>query len=208
MFENWFRSLRRRNLKRKRKMLPKLHWGRERFRERYPQYETGIGTYGIPHVHDWAEGSTLRIGSYTSISAEVHIFLGGHHRTDWISCFPFPAYIEEVKGIQDFGGTRGDVNIGSDVWLAYGCTILSGVTIGHGAVVAARAVVSRDVAPYAIVAGNPARVVGWRFGQGVRDALLKSAWWTWPEPEVRRVAELLCSDRLVEFLAYVEKRSP
>lgn len=192
--------------KRLRRSSPKLYRGQEKFRERYPDYRIGIGSYGSPQVHDWQEGSTLEIGAYCSISKDVHIFLGGQHRTDWISSFPFPAYVEEAREIADYGGTRGDVVIGSDVWLAWGCTILSGVTVGHGAVVAAHAVVSRDVEPYSVVAGNPARHVRWRFEKDEREALLRSAWWTWPEAEVRKISPLLCSDRIDEFLEYAHRR--
>lgn len=185
---------------------PKFYRGQEKFRERYPDFTVGIGTYGMPTVHDWHEGSALRIGAYTSIADDVHIFLGGHHRTDWISVYPFPAFIEEAKAIQGFGGSRGDVTIGNDVWLASGCTILSGVKVGDGAVVAARAVVTRDVAPYAVVAGNPARVVNWRFDAQSRQAILASQWWTWSEAEIRQIVPLLCSDRIDEFIAYVATR--
>jgi len=198
----WDRFLQRRQ----RKKSPKLHRAQQKFRERYPDYEIGIGTYGLPEVHDWQEGSTLKIGAYCSISADVHIFLGGQHRTDWVSTFPFPAFVEEALGIPCYGGTRGDVVIGSDVWLAWGCTILSGVTVGHGAVVAAHAVVSRDVEPYSIVAGNPAKHVRWRFEQEHRDALLRSAWWMWSEAEIRKISPLLCSDRIDEFLEYAHCR--
>jgi acetyltransferase-like isoleucine patch superfamily enzyme len=189
-----------------RKKTPKFYRGQEKFHERYPEYRMGVGTYGLPVVHDWDEGATLAIGAYTSIADDVHIFLGGHHRTDWISCFPFPAFIEEAKHIADYGGTRGDVVIGNDAWLASGCTILSGVVVGDGAVVAARAVVTRDVAPYSIVAGNPAKIVGWRFDEKTREALSALAWWSWPEDEVRSIAPLLCSSRLDEFLAYAQRR--
>lgn len=196
----------RQRFKRKAKV-DKLYRGQEKFRQCYPDYEIGVGSYGLPLVHDWQEGTTLRIGAYTSIADEVHIFLGGHHRLDWISSYPFPAFIDEAKHIPDFGGSRGDVVIGNDAWLASGCTILSGVTVGDGAVVAARSVVTRNVAPYEIVAGNPARHIGWRFDEATRAALCDSAWWTWPESEVRSVCELLCSSRLDEFIAYAKRRN-
>ena len=188
------------------KRTPKFYRGQEKFRNRYPQYSIGIGSYGLPIVHDWNEGTILSVGAYTSIADEVHIFLGGHHRIDWISAYPFPAFIEEAKHVQGFGGSRGDVIIGNDVWLASGCTILSGVTVGDGAVVGARAVVSRDVPAYAIVAGNPARIVGWRFDEATRDRLLQSSWWKWPESEIRKISPLLCSDRLEDFFAYADRR--
>ena len=125
-----------------------------------------------------------------------------------MSSYPFPVFVEEARGIRDFGGSRGDVRIGSDVWLASGCTILSGVTVGNGAVVAARAVVTRDVAPYSDVAGNAARHVRYRFDQEVRDALLESAWWNWPEAEARKIVPLLCSGDPAPFLAYAEVKKP
>lgn len=186
--------------------VPKFYRGQKKFRDRYPEFKVGVGSYGLPAVHDWHEGTTLVVGAYTSIADDVHIFLGGHHRIDWVSCYPFPKFIEEAKGIQGFGGSRGDVVVGNDVWLASGCTILSGVTIGDGAVVAARAVVARDVPPYAIVAGNPARQIGWRFDEVTRQALLGVAWWNWPEAEVRGKAHLLCSNRTKELLDYAQSR--
>lgn len=185
---------------------PKFYRAQIKFNERYPDYKIGVGTYGCPIVHDWKEGTTLRIGAYTSIADEVHIFLGGHHRTDWITSFPFPEFIKEASHIQDYGGTNGNVSVGNDVWLASGCCILSGVTIGDGAVVAARAVVTRDVEPYSIVAGNPAKHIRYRFDEQTRQALLDSAWWTWPEAEIRSIAPMLCSPDLNRFFAYIKQR--
>ncbi len=188
------------------KELPRIYRAEERFRKRYPTYEIGVGTYGMPIVHDWSEGSTLKIGKYCSIANNVQILLGGQHRIDWVSCFPFPAYLPEAAHIQDFGGTRGDVAIGSDVWLCTDCIILSGVTVGHGAVVACGAVVTRDVAPYSVVAGNPAKHIRWRFDEPIRRALLEAAWWDWPELEIRESVEMLCSNDLEGFINYSRNR--
>lgn len=178
----------------------------DKFRKRYPGYVLGIGTYGLPHVHDDNEGTTLRIGAYCSIASGVSIFLGKNHRTDWVSSYPFPVFFEEARSIPHSGGSRGDVTIGSDVWLCANCTILSGVTIGHGAVVAAGAVVARDVEPYAVVAGNPAKLVRWRFDEATRQDLLAAAWWNWPISEVRGIVGYLCSDNIQKFLAYAKNR--
>ncbi len=202
----WKRFLEKRASKQIRR-LPKFERGPARFLRRYPQYQVGVGTYGVPIVHDWQEGTTLRIGSYTSIAEQVEIFLGGHHRTEWLSTYPFPALIPEASGIQGYAVSRGDVLIGSDVWLCSNAVILSGVTVGHGAVVAAGAVVSRDVAPYSVVAGNPARHIRWRFPEATRQALLEAAWWDWPEQEVRSVSQLLCSEQIDAFLEYAQQRS-
>ncbi|WP_313952392.1 CatB-related O-acetyltransferase [Accumulibacter sp.] len=202
----WARFLERRARKQIRR-LPKLQRGPARFLRRYPQYQVGRGTYGVPIVHDWQEGATLTLGSYTSIAEQVEIFLGGHHRTEWVSTYPFPAMVPEAAGIQGYAVSRGDVLIGSDVWLCSKAIILSGVTVGHGAVIAAGAVVSQDVAPYSVVAGNPARHIRWRFPEATRQALLEAAWWEWPEHEVRKVSPLLCSEQVEVFLDYARQRA-
>lgn len=202
----WARFLERRARKQIRR-LPKLQRGPARFLRRYPQYQVGRGTYGVPIVHDWQEGATLTLGSYTSIAEQVEIFLGGHHRTEWVSTYPFPAMVPEAAGIQGYAVSRGDVLIGSDVWLCSKAIILSGVTVGHGAVIAAGAVVSQDVAPYSVVAGNPARHIRWRFPEATRQALLEAAWWEWPEHEVRKVSPLLCTEQVEVFLDYARQRA-
>lgn len=178
----------------------------EKFRRKYPRYTLGVGTYGMPKVHDDDEGTTLRIGAYCSISSEVQIFLGKNHRLDWVSSYPFPAFFVEAQHIPKFGVSRGDVTIGSDVWLCANCMVLSGVTVGHGAVIGAGAVVTRDVQPYSVVAGNPAKHVRWRFDEKIRQKLLAAAWWDWPEAELRGIMELLCSDQVSRLLDYAQKR--
>lgn len=188
------------------KKLSKPARSRSKFEKLYPEFEMGRSTYGVPIVHQWGNGTTLRIGTYCSIAENVEILLGGNHRMDWVSTYPFPAFFHEANHIKDYTLSRGDVVIGSDVWLCSNCLILSGVNIGHGAVVASGAVVTRDVEPYAIVAGNPARVVRYRFDETVRKALLKAAWWEWPEEEVKQVVNKLCSENIDDFLAYARQR--
>jgi chloramphenicol O-acetyltransferase type B len=196
-----------RQAERRLKKLPALDRGPARLKLHYPgKYSMGIGSYGLPIVHDWKEGSTLTIGAFCSIAGNVQIFLGGNHHADWISTYPFPAMMPGLESITDYGFSHGDVVIGSDVWLCSDSIILSGVTVGHGAVVAAGAVVTKDVAPYSVVAGNPARHIKWRFCEDIRGALLSVAWWDWPTDEIRQIAPLLCSDRISEFLAYAEHR--
>ncbi|MBE7927513.1 CatB-related O-acetyltransferase [Pseudomonas saudiphocaensis] len=207
MFKKIERKLRKlKNKLRSKKEVPRLHRAQIRFNQRYPNYVVGIGTYGIPIVHDWGEGSTLKIGKYCSIANNVQILLGGLHRTDWITTFPFPAYIEEASQIKDYGGTKGSVLIGNDVWLCTDSIVLSGVTIGHGAVVACGAVVTRNVEPYSIVAGNPARHVRWRFDEKERERLLSINWWDWQEQEVRQAASILCSTDIEALISYAATR--
>jgi hypothetical protein len=112
-------------------------------------YQAGDFTYGVPAVWRWGEPATLIIGKYCSLSIEIVIQLGGNHRPDFVTTYPFSAIADwpEAADIEGHPASKGDVRIGNDVWIGMGALILSGVTIGDGAVIAARAVVSRDVPP-------------------------------------------------------------
>jgi len=173
------------------------------FRGRGGDVVIGAHTYGAPLVRWWGEPANLVIGKFCSIADDVEIFLGGNHRTDWVTTYPFPVFREwpEARGVQGHPATRGDVRIGHDVWLGSGSVILSGVTVGHGAVVACRAVVTRDVPPYSIVAGNPATVVRARFTQDQVERLLRAAWWDWEPARLRTTLPLLLSGDVERFLA-------
>lgn len=174
------------------------------------QIAVGAFTYGRPKVRFPESGARLAIGRYGSIADGVEILLGGNHRTDWATTYPFPALPGLWPAAASMGGhdaTRGDVVIGHDVWLGSQAMILSGVTIGHGAVVAARAVVTRDVPPYAIVAGNPAKLVRLRLPEPQVEVLLASRWWALPPEAVSRLLPLLMSDRIDELAAAVRQAS-
>ena len=192
--------------KKQKKMFNKPVRSLKNFKKQYPSYHIGDHCYGVPTVKHQHPDANLKIGNYCSIAKNVQIFLGGIHRTDWVATYPFPAFYKEAGHIKNFTITRGDVVIGNDVWLCENCTILSGVNIGHGAVVANGAIVTKDVAPYEIVGGNPAKHIRWRFDEPTRAALLNSAWWDWPEDEVLSVVELLCSDNISTFLNYADNR--
>jgi acetyltransferase-like isoleucine patch superfamily enzyme len=148
-------------------------------------------------------GVALRIGSFSSIGANVRIFLGGNHRTDWITTFPFGhVHTDELGGIGTYGHptSMGDVIIGNDVWLGYNSTIMSGVTIGDGAVVSANAHVVRDVAPYSMVGGNPAKEIKYRFSQEIIMLLLELKWWDLPLNEIKLIIPKLSSSPSVDLL--------
>ncbi|MFC6790499.1 CatB-related O-acetyltransferase [Methylobacterium komagatae] len=171
-------------------------------------FSIGAYSYGRPKVRFPESGRKLTIGRYCSIADKVEILLGGGHRLAWGSTYPFAAMrglFPEADAPEDYHVSRGDVVIGHDVWLGSGCMILSGVTIGHGAVIAARAVVSRDVPPYAVVAGNPARVVRHRFPPDIVDALVAAGWWDRPADEVSRLVPLLQSEDIAALLAALRR---
>ncbi|WP_112664338.1 CatB-related O-acetyltransferase [Microvirga flavescens] len=169
-------------------------------------YEIGAFSYGRPKVRFPEAGKKLTIGRFCSFADKVEILLGGNHRVDWVTTYPFSALRElwpSAPESHDYHTSRGDVTIGHDVWLGSGAMILSGVTIGHGAVVAAHAVVTRDVPPYAIVGGNPARIIRYRFDETTIAALLETAWWDLPQEQVAGLIPLLQSGRVEELIAAV-----
>ena len=188
------------------KHLPKIDRDRAHFLLRYPAHAYGIASYGVPVVKDYGWSGRLEIGAYCSIAEGVKIMLGGGHRTDWLTTSPLPVLEPRLSHIPGSGTTRGNVVIGNDVWVCLDATILSGVTVGHGAVIAAGAMVTRDVPAYAVVAGVPAKVVGWRFPEAVRTQLLLCAWWDWPYDEVVSIGETLCNTDHAALLAYAAKR--
>lgn len=165
----------------------------------------GRFTYGVNRldIKQYGEGANLRIGSFCAFSSSITVLLGGNHRTDWISTYPFGhLHVDELGGSDIYGHptTRGDITIGHDVWVAHGVTILSGVTIGDGAVLATNATVVTDVAPYEIVGGNPAKHIKFRFDPVIIALLQKLAWWDLPQASIREIAPLLCSPPTEELL--------
>ncbi|MES2547992.1 MAG: CatB-related O-acetyltransferase [Pseudomonadota bacterium] len=176
------------------------------FSKQYPNHVMGANCYGVPKIKHAHPDARLTIGNYCSIANNVEIYLGGNHRTDWISTYPFPHFFPEASHIRDYEVSKGNVDIGSDVWLCQNATILSGVSIGHGAIIANGAIVSKDVAPYEIVGGNPAKHIRWRFDKETRDILLASAWWNWPQQELLQIVDILCSDNISQFIRYIQER--
>lgn len=170
-------------------------------------YETFLGaspisigrfTYGLEkkRILQWGEGASLTIGSFCSIAAGGEIFLGGEHRIDWITTFPFGHIFKEALGGTEIKGhptTRGNVVIGNDVWLGANCVVMSGVTIGDGAVVAAGTHVVKDIPPYSIVGGNPGQHIRYRFDEEIVNLLLYLKWWDLPIADIKEISSLLCN---------------
>lgn len=171
-----------------------IPYTRESIDKKYKKY-IGKDTYGIPTILDWGEDAKLKIGDFCSIAEKVTIFLGGEHRSDWVTTYPFPA-IESWKNAKNIKGhpkTKGDVIIGNDVWIGYGSTILSGVKIGDGAIIGAMSLVTKNVEPYTIVGGNPAKPIRKRFDDSNIKKLLKIKWWHWSKYKISKKINVLCS---------------
>lgn len=141
-------------------------------------------TYIVPPHHViWyddrkKDGSipSINIGKYTSIGTNCSFILSNHNYK-FVTTSPSPVNIWNHKQGNVSSFCRGDINIGHDVWIGANVTIMDNVNIGHGAVVGACSVVTKDVPPYAIVAGNPAKIIKYRFTYEQIEKLLKIAWW-------------------------------
>jgi len=164
-------------------------------------FSFGAYTYGEPNI-TYPSGAHLRVGKFCSLAPTTNIFLGGNHRPDWVSSYPFPNFREHFPhAYGNMPVSKGDVVIGNDVWIGNFSYILSGVTIGDGAVVGACAVVAKDVPPYAVVVGNPGRVVKYRFPPEQIEALLRIRWWDWEKEKIDSEMEYICSPDVAEFIA-------
>ncbi|WP_269930203.1 CatB-related O-acetyltransferase [Aminobacter sp. HY435] len=143
----------------------------------------------------------LHIGDYVCIGAEAAILLGGNHthRTDWFSLYPF------AEVILDAYAGKGDTIIGDGAWIGMRAMVMPGVTIGEGAVIASGAIVTRDVAPYTVVAGNPAVPIKTRFPQAVVDKLLALRVYEWSADKFEALKPLLCANE-IEALALASEK--
>jgi acetyltransferase-like isoleucine patch superfamily enzyme len=176
-----------------------IFWGDERqnvhlLGPAWPTFKIVEGTVG--------ESAPVTIGRYTALHATVSVLTGSEHHLDWVGILH--AYVQDgswVKTDDDVIGDRGPVIVGSDCWVGYEALIMSGVTIGDGAVIAARALVRRDVEPYAIVGGNPAKVIGYRFDEPTREALLRIRWWDWSDEKVAAHTHQISSPEVQAFVA-------
>lgn len=168
-------------------------------------WKIGEHTYGSPTVIE-AEYANLEIGRFCSIGPEVLMILG-NHRHDTVTTYPFKTlshFWPEAAGGVDDHCSGGDIIIGHDVWIGARVSILSGVAIGSGAVIATGAVVTKDVPAYAIMGGNPARVIRYRFPEPIIARLLQIAWWDWSETLLRERLQALMNDDIEGFLTKYE----
>lgn len=169
-----------------------------------PNIEVGEYTIYNDFVHDPRDfeknnvlyhypinGDKLKIGKFSSIACGAKfIFTSANHTMHSLSNYTFPIFFEEwgldAKNIRSAWDNKGDIVVGNDVWIGYEAVILSGVTIGDGAVIGARAVVTKDVPPYTVVGGVPARPIKKRFDDETIAKLQKLSWWDWDKDKINR----------------------
>ena len=149
-------------------------------------FEKNNVLYHYPINHD-----KLQIGKFCSIACGAKfLFNSANHTLSSLSTYPFPLFFEEwgleKKDVTNAWDNKGDIIIGNDVWIGYEAVILAGVTIGDGAIIGTRAVVTKDVPPYTIVGGVPAKPIKKRFSEETISALLEIQWWNWSEKRIAK----------------------
>ena len=167
----------------------------------------GAHTYGIPHLYGVGQAS-LTIGKFCSIADQVSLFIGFEHDTKSISTFPFTSFVKHwthAKPQTSTQMTKGNLTIGHDVWIGHRATILSGVTIGNGAVIGAGAVVTKDIAPYTIVGGVPAKPLRTRFPDAEIAVLQNLQWWDWPDDLLQQAVPLLQQNNIAALQDFAVK---
>lgn len=179
-----------------------------------PQIEIGDFSYyhsfddpkgfedNVKYLFDFI-GDKLEIGKFCSIAHGAEFLMnGGNHLTDTVSSFPLGIFGHGWSdAMPDAWPNKGDLIVGNDVWIGYGATLMAGITIGHGAVIASKAVVTRDVPPYAIVGGNPARIIRTRHSDEDVKTLLDIAWWDWPIERITQHAKTIATGSAAELSA-------
>lgn len=133
----------------------------------------------------------LIIGKYCSIACGAKfMFTSGNHKRSSLSTYPFPLFFEEWdlerNNVTDAWDNEGNIIIGNDVWIGYEAVIMQGVHIGDGVVIGSRAVVTRDVPPYTVVGGVPAKEIKKRFQNEIIEKLMQIQWWNWDEDRIKK----------------------
>ena len=160
------------------------------------EFEKNNVLYHYPVNHD-----RLVIGKFCSIACgAVFIFTSANHTLKSLSTYPFPLFFEEwgldKANVTDAWDNKGDIIIGNDVWIGYEAVIMSGVTIGDGAIIAARAVVTKDVPPYTIVGGVPAKLIRKRFSDETIARLSEIKWWDWSYDRIKKNLPAITAGRI------------
>lgn len=163
----------------------------------------GKYSYGKPTILFESSESKLYVGNFCSIAENVKIFLGENYNINQITTYPF-GHINK-KTFNSFNGIghpipKGNVYIGNDVYIGNNTTIMPGIKIGDGAIIAANSNVVKDVEPYSLVEGNPAKHIKYRFTKEQIDELLKIKWWDWHDEQINKFVPLLCSENIDNFI--------
>lgn len=167
--------------------------------DEYNRIIRGVGTYGNPVIH--GNLSKIYVGKYCSISDNAFFDAGFNHDTSFISTYPFNQKMDGCEHLNNLHPISfGDTAIKNDVWIGDNAFIRSGIEISDGAIIGFGAVITKNVRPYAVMVGNPAREAKRRYSDAIIETLLLIQWWDWSPEKIKENAHLLMSNRIDEFI--------
>ena len=166
----------------------------------YTYYDDAQDVYNfeknVVYLFDFI-GDRLIIGKFCQIASGARFIMNGaNHAMNGISTYPFEVFGKSWSNAPSKFLNKGDTVIGNDVWIGNSATIMPGVKIGHGAIIGTNTLVTKDVAPYTIVGGNPGKLIRSRFEQKTIDFLLELAWWDWPIEKITKYVNAIASGNL------------
>ncbi len=175
--------------------------------------KVGAFTYGLEDIEilSWGENIEISIGRFCSIASGLKLYCGGNHRSDWFSTYPFGHVYPHLFNNKAISGTpvsNGNISIGNDVWIGRDVTILSGICVGNGAIIASNSHVVKDVLPYTIVGGNPAKFIKFRFSDDIVNKIHDLHWWNLDIHTLEKIIPYLCqqeSDDIYYNLNMIDK---
>ena len=159
----------------------------------------GIHILGVESI---LNGSS--IGKFCSIADNLQLIARGSHMIDWVTTYPFQVKWGMDVPLHDLP-SQSPITIGNDVWIASNVKIKQGVTIGDGAILATECFVTKDVPPYALVGGNPAKIIRYRFTEEQIEALLEIKWWDWEDEDIKKIVPLMVSNDIDNFITEARK---
>lgn len=190
---------------------------------KHKHIKVGKHTYGVHESKvSWDSSSydykgnyflpNLIVGSYCSVGSNVKFYLGGNHRHDWVSTYPFQVknihnntFKSLPNKIEGYPHSNGDIKIGNDVWFGDNVTVMSGIKIGDGAVIGTNSTVVKDVKPYSITGGHPAKHIKYRFSEDIIEKLLEIKWWDLEEDKLDTLLPYMMSNNLDLFFKKYEE---
>lgn len=183
---------------------------RDKYKSNTKHFQIGDFTYYVgngPFIIQDDLDTRLIVGKFCCLATKITVVLAGDHRTDWVTTYPFNKLAPNAYGyIKGHPKSKGDVVIGNDVWIAAGATILPGVHVGNGAVIGAGAFVTKDVPDYAIVGGNPAKLIRYRFDEETINKLLEIKWWDSDLETLSEIIPILQSNDIQKLFEYFNKK--
>ncbi|MDX8334910.1 CatB-related O-acetyltransferase [Candidatus Cetobacterium colombiensis] len=176
---------------------------------KFPLEKVKVGkySYGPIDVRSWGSSEEgLEIGNYVSIASGVKFILGGNHEINTFTTYPFKSRVFKGKiKSQTKNSSNGKIILKDDVWIGMDSTLISGITIGQGAIIAAGSFVTKDVLPYSIVGGNPAKIIKYRYSKEIIDEMIKIDWSSIDENKIKDIKEELYQPLNLELLKKIKK---